>query len=265
MTETIDITAEFLTSDTLSALPGISHGFFTRNGGMSDGIYATLNCGLGSDDDRSTVGHNRQRVAEALTGEPDTDIPLISPYQVHGTNIIRIGTNRTELPEADGIVTTERGIAIGVLSADCGPVLFADQANGVIAAAHAGWKGAVSGVLESTVVAMEEAGAQRESIHAVLGPCISGASYEVGSEFRDTVVNLDPIYASFFNIPDGRNREHFDLPGFIEARLNILNLASVDVLRRCTYLEKGRFFSYRRATHMEEPDYGRQISAILLP
>lgn len=264
MTETTDVTAEYLTSDALSAIPGVRHGFFTRNGGVSDGLYATLNCGLGSDDDRSTVGHNRQRVAEALTGEENTDVPLISPYQVHGTNVVRIGAERTELPDADGLVTTERGIAIGVLSADCGPVLFADPQNGVIGAAHAGWKGAVSGILESTVAAMEHAGAARKSIHAVLGPCISAASYEVGPEFRDNVVNLDPNYKQYFVIPEGREREHFDLPGFIEGRLDALDLASVSLLRRCTYLEKGRFFSFRRSTHMEEPDYGRQISAILL-
>lgn len=264
MSDPIDVTAEFLTSDALSNLEGIRHGFFTRNGGVSDGIYATLNCGAGSDDDRSSVGHNRQRVADALAGHVDTDMRLITPYQVHGTNVVRVSSTPEELPDADALLTTETGVAIGVLSADCGPVLFADTENRVIAAAHAGWKGAVAGVVPETVRAMESAGAERGKIHAVLGPCISQAAYEVGPDFRQTVVERDPTFSAFFNIPEGHEREHFDLQGFIQAQMDQLGLASATRLKNCTYLEKGRFFSFRRATHNDEEDYGRQISAIVL-
>lgn len=264
MSDPTDITADYLTSDALSGLPGIRHGFFTRNGGVSDGIYATLNCGAGSDDDRSSVGHNRQRVADALAGQVDTDMRLISPYQVHGTNVVRVSASPEDLPDADALVTTDAGVALGVLSADCGPVLFADAENRVVAAAHAGWKGAVAGVVPETVAAMESLGAQRDKIHAVLGPCISQASYEVGPEFRQNVVDRDPAFAAFFNIPEGATREHFDLQGFIQAQMDQLGLASATRLQNCTYLEKGRFFSFRRATHNEEDDYGRQISAIVL-
>jgi len=253
-----------LTAPTLECSPSIRHGFFTRLGGVSTGIFSSLNCGLGSGDDRDAVLENRERVVAMLTGDQTPTAPLISPYQVHGTHVIRVDETTTEREEADGIITTAPGVTIGVLSADCGPILFADPDNGVIGAAHAGWKGAVAGVLQSTVAAMEAAGAQRGSIHAVLGPTISQPSYEVGSEFETRIVDASPDDARFFTIPEGQTRAHFDLPGFILSRLNALDLASAGKIDVCTYRDEARFFSFRRATHKDETDYGRQISAIVL-
>ncbi|MEL6374176.1 MAG: peptidoglycan editing factor PgeF [Pseudomonadota bacterium] len=245
----------------LAALPGIVHGFFTREGGVSNGIYAGLNCGRGSRDATLNVEDNRARV-QAYLGADD----LITQFQVHSA--IAVITDEAWAPEAapraDAIVTRRKGLGIGALAADCTPVLFAAPEAGVVAATHAGWKGAVAGVLEATVAKMVEAGAQASTIHAAIGPTISQANYEVGPEFEAQVTAIDPAFQRFFTVPAGKSRAHFDLPGFVEHRLQRCGLASVERQTPCTYADPERFYSYRRATHHGEDDYGRQISAIVL-
>jgi len=241
----------------------IAHGFFTRNGGVSSGLYGSLNIGLGSEDDRERVLQNRTRVATAFDVSPDH---LLSPYQIHSPDVITVKAPWQEDADrkADALVTATPGLAIGVATADCGPVLFADPVASVVGAAHSGWKGAVSGILENTVAAMEAAGAQKDRICAVLGPTISQTSYEVGPEFYDRFVCEAASFAGFFR-PSARDDHHlFDLPGFITAKLAALGLGHVSTLHHCTYSEEDRFFSYRRTTHRKEPDYGRQISAIMI-
>lgn len=252
-----------LTSASLLALPGIAHGFFTREGGVSNGLYASLNCGLGSNDERTRVLENRRRVATAL-GAPDA--PVITLYQTH-SNIARIVTGPQDpanLPKADAVVTSTPGVVVGALAADCCPVLFADPEAKVVAAAHAGWRGAVSGILESTVATMEEAGAKRDCIVAAIGPCIGQPTYEVGPEFEAELLALAPENARFFTTPPKQARPRFDLPGYVLARLAGLGLAATENATACTYENESRFFSYRRSCHRNEPDYGRQISAILV-
>ncbi len=244
-------------------LDGLRHGFFTRRGGVSGGIYQSLNIGLGSDDDRDSVLENRKRVADDLGVEPGR---LLAPYQIHSPDVITVAgpwqeqTNR----KADALVTGTPGLAIGVSTADCGPILFADPDAGVIGAAHSGWKGALGGVLQNTVAAMEALGASRAGTIAVLGPTISRSAYEVGPEFQDRFVQEDPGNARYF-IPSGKE-DHFmfDLPAFITGMLERLGLALVADMALCTYEDEDRFFSYRRTTHRKELDYGRQISAIVL-
>lgn len=253
---------EPLRSDHLaSAGCGIAHGFFTRTGGVSQGLYDGLNVGLGSDDDPEHVAENRRRVAACL-GVPSA--PLTGPYQIHSADVITVSAPfRGERPKADGVVTATAGLPIGILTADCGPVLFADSEARVIGAAHAGWKGALTGVLENTVEAMEAIGAKRDSIKATLGPMISQSNYEVGPEFVDRFVSDDAANTEWFRQSKKPGHAMFDLPGYILDRLNKAGIAarSVDT---CTYADEEKFFSYRRATHREEPDYGRQISAITL-
>lgn len=251
-----------LTHDSLAALPGIRHGFFTREGGVSTGIYSGLNCGVGSADRADLVRENRARVAAALGLAPDL---LATPYQVHGTEAVHVTSvwETGKGPKADAIVTDRPGIALGVGSADCGPTLFADAEAGVIGATHSGWRGALAGILESTVAAMERLGAERHRIVAVLGPMISQPNYEVGPELVAQFVGADPANAGYF-IPSPRPRHFlFDLPAFILARLTAsgVNAASIGL---CTYADEKRFFSYRRATHRGEPDYGRHLSVIAL-
>lgn len=239
----------------------ISHGFFTRRGGVSNGIYGDLNVGAGSDDEPGNVTENRRRVAESLGAEISA---LVTVHQVHSPDAIVVDAPFAgERPKADALVTATPGLAIGVLTADCGPVLFADANAGVIGAAHAGWRGAVSGVLESTVSAMEGFGARRADIRAVLGPAISGANYEVGAELRDTVLAAPGGAESQFapSVRDGHFM--FDLHAFILRRLGDSGVEAT-ATGHCTYGDEGMFFSYRRATHRNEPDYGRQISAIKL-
>lgn len=240
---------------------GIRHGFFGRQGGISQGIYESLNCGVGSDDIRDRVLHNRQLLARTLVGE---DWPLITPYQIHSPTC-RIVTGpwpNGEAEKCDALATATPNIILAVGSADCGPVLFADAEKRIIGAAHSGWKGAIGGVLESTIAQMEALGADRARISAVLGPTISQKSYEVGAEFRETFLRHDSENASYFAQGVKEGHFQFDLPAYIVDRLNSCGLAKVEWTGQCTYLEETAFFSYRRTTHRNEPDYGRQLAAI---
>ncbi len=247
----------------LCGLPGIRHGFFTRDGGVSSGIYAGLNCGLGSSDDATRVVENRRRVAQHLGGTSDGVVTL---YQEHGA-VARTVTQpiaRDALPKADAVVSTTPGLVIGVLTADCAPVLFADAEAGVVAAAHAGWRGAVSGVVESAIAEMERQGAKRQRIRAAVGPTISQSAYEVGPDFEADVLGRDASAKPFFAIPPGAARAHFDLPGYVMARLTKAGIANAENLHICTHAGESRFFSFRRTTQRRELDYGRQISAIVV-
>jgi polyphenol oxidase len=243
-------------------LPGIRHGFFTREGGVSEGIYAGLNCGLGSKDVQERVLENRVRVATHLGG---STAEVLTIYQIHSATAVRAHgpVARDALPKADAVVSTVPGLVIGILTADCAPVLLADAEAKVVGAAHAGWRGAVAGIVEATVSEMEKAGARRERIHAAVGPTISQSNYEVGPDFRSEFLARDAGHADFFvHAPGGRAR--FDLPGFVSSRLGLLGLATVDRSPLCTYANESLFFSFRRSTHRSEPDYGRQISAIVV-
>ena len=248
---------------TAPALAGnnIRHGFFTREGGVSEGIYRGLNTGIGSGDEREKVLENRSLVASRLQVPAQN---LATLYQIHSNSVLEIDRPPSgERPKSDALVTATPGIAIAVLTADCGPVLFADAENGVIGAAHAGWKGATGGILENTVVAMEALGAKRENIRAVLGPTISQANYEVGPEFVDRLAALDPANDRWLAPSGNEGRAMFDLPGYIVSRLQGFGIAA-EWTGECTYADEDRFFSYRRTSHRKEPDYGRQISAICL-
>lgn len=251
-----------LTHPLLAGLAGIRHGFFTREGGVSTGIYQSLNCGIGSNDDRIAVTENRARVTATLGVATDQ---LATPYQVHGAEAVHVTTvwETGKGPKADAVVTDRPGIAIGVGSADCGPTLFADSEAGVVGASHSGWKGALTGVLESTIAAMEKLGARRERIVAVLGPTISQPNYEVGPEFVEKFTAADSANAGYF-LPSPRpGHAQFDLPGYIVARLTKAGVKA-DWIGLCTYADEGRFFSYRRGTHRGEADYGRLLSALAL-
>lgn len=250
-----------LTSPYLSVLDGISHGFFTRKGGVSSGIYSSLNVGLGSNDERAAVLENRTRVASLLGVAPGA---LVSPHQHHSPDAIVVDRPWThdEQPRGDALVTDRPGIALGISTADCGPVLFADAGARVIGAAHSGWRGALTGVLEATLAAMEGLGARRDRVIAVLGPTISRASYEVGEEFVERFLKADAGNSRFFAPADRDGHALFDLPAYILSRLSAAGVAQARDLGRCTYLEEDLFFSYRRSTHRSEPDYGRLVSAI---
>ncbi|MFL4470348.1 peptidoglycan editing factor PgeF [Tateyamaria armeniaca] len=251
------MTLEILTADTLAPL---RHGFFTRKGGASSGVFEGLNCGTGSSDQTEIVAINRDRAATALGVAADH---LVGVHQVHSADAVTVNGPQTDKPRADGLVTATPGIALSVLTADCQPVLFADPQAGVIGAAHAGWKGAQAGVLEATVDAMVDLGAERSNIHAVIGPSISQRAYEVGPEFFDTFFDEDPQNTRFFAGGDG-DRMHFDLPGYGLARLRAAGVASAEWTRHCTYFDADRFYSFRRSVHAKDPDYGRLISAIVL-
>jgi len=247
----------------LAGIGGLRHAFFTREGGHSRGIYASLNCGFGSDDEKSLVRRNRAQVAERMEVAPER---LLTVWQWHSADALPVAASWDPLhpPKADAMVTDRPGFALGILTADCTPVLFASADGSVIGAAHAGWKGAISGVLESTLQAMERLGARREGIHAAIGPTISQASYEVGPEFREKFVAADPSNVSFF-LPSPKEAHFmFDLPGYVRSRLEEAGVASVSDVATCTYADESRYFSYRRTTHRGEPDYGRQISAIAI-
>ena len=247
----------------LAALPGIRHAFFTRQGGTSRGIYASLNGGVGSADDQDAVTENRRRMASALGVAPDR---LLSVYQIHSPEIVTVERPWTpeERPKADGMATRVPGIAVAVASADCGPVLFADARAGVVGAAHSGWKGAFTGVLEATVARMEELGADRRDIVAVLGPTIGPDAYEVGPEFVARFLDHDDTYGGFFRPSERAGHAFFDLPAFILHRLQTAGIGTAASLGLCTYSDEARFYSYRRTTHRGEPDYGRLISAVSL-
>ena len=249
-------------SSLLAAAPGIRHAFFTREGGVSNGIYASLNGGLGSDDDPAHVAENRKRMADAVGVAPSHFLTL---FQIHSPDVV-VATepwNAAERPRADAIVTKVPGLALGASAADCGPILFADASARVIGSAHAGWKGALTGVLESTIAAMEKLGAERGRITAAIGPLIRQQSYEVGAEFVDRFKAADTSNARFFVPSKREGHAMFDLAGFIRARLETASILMIDDVGVDTYSDE-RFFSYRRTTHRKEPDYGRHVHAIVL-
>ncbi|HBZ43638.1 MAG TPA: peptidoglycan editing factor PgeF [Maritimibacter sp.] len=252
------MTLDIITSP---ALKGVTHGFFSRQGGASSGVYAGLNCGGGSDDQSDALALNRARVAQAMDVAPEA---LVTVHQVHSADVARVdGPLTGDQPKADGMVTTTPGVALAVLTADCEPVLFADRDAGVIGAAHAGWKGAIDGVLEATLDQMEALGAKRENTSAVIGPTISQRAYEVGPEFFERFMDEDPEYGRFFAGGEG-DRMHFDLPAFGLYRLRNAGVGEAEWTRHCTYSDPERFYSYRRSVHRKEADYGRLISAIRL-
>ncbi len=249
------MTLTILTDPILGDTP---HGFFTRTGGASSGVFKGLNCGHGSSDQTTAVATNRARVAEAMNVAPKA---LVSVYQVHSNDVVEVRAPLLgDLPKVDAMVTNVPDIALGILTADCAPILFSDTVAGVVGAAHAGWKGALLGVTDRTVEAMEKLGATRENISASVGPCISQAAYEVGPDFFENFADEDHAYTRFFTNGEG-DRMLFDLPSFV---LSKLRNAEVDSswIGRCTFSEPNHFYSYRRATHAGEADYGRLISVI---
>jgi len=244
-------------------LTGIRHAFFTRAGGVSGGLYASLNGGVGSQDDADSVVENRSRMATALGVEPRR---LLTAYQTHSPNVVVAEAPWTteNRPRADAIVTRMRALAIGVTTADCGPVLFADPRAGVIGAAHAGWRGALTGVIEATIAAMERLGAARGQIRSAIGPMIRQANYEVGPDLVARFTAEDPPSSRFFAPAAREGHAMFDLAGYIAVRLKRAGIADVEDLGLCTYADPERFFSYRRTTHRAEADYGRHVNAIAL-
>lgn len=245
------------------ALPGMRHAFFTRQGGVSSGCYESLNGGTGSHDSPGNVAENRARMATAL-GVPAER--LLTVYQTHSADAVTAETPwpAASRPCADGLVTRVPALAIGVTTADCGPVLLAEPGARVIGAAHAGWRGALSGVLEATVAAMERLGAERTHIRAALGPLIRQSNYEVGPDLIARFAAEDPASNAFFASAPRQGHCQFDLAGYITARLRRAGIGQIEDLGRCTYADAALFFSYRRATHRRESDYGRHISAIVL-
>ena len=252
--------AQFKTHDLLSQ-PGVSHGFFGRHGGVSKGAYESLNTGRGSADLAKNVNQNRQRVASHMGCRAQN---LLSLWQHHSTDVLIVETSfGDDRPKADGLVTQTPGLALSALAADCGPVLFYDPQSQTIGACHAGWRGALAGVTSVTIEAMENLGAKRESICAVLGPCISHENYEVGDEFRDNVLAHNEADDRFFELgPAGK--PHFDLKGYILARLRAQGLSRIAALGDCTYGQPDEYFSYRYNTHQGVSGYGRNISVIIL-
>ena len=241
----------------------VPHAFLSREDGVSTGLYKGLNCGPGSEDDPNAIAENRRIAARIVSGHRET--PVLSCYQVHGSNVAVVTEDWADRrPKADAMVTRRPGLILGILTADCCPVLFADREAGVVGAAHAGWGGAFRGVVAGTVAAMETLGAKRTDIHAAIGPTITQQSYEVGTEFRDRFMSADRAFARFF-IP-GKDCVHFqfDLPAFVRSRLEDAGIVDVTDVAVDTYTS-GDHFSYRRTTHRKEPDYGRQLSAIMLP
>ncbi len=258
-----------LCADNLSLLPGVAHGFFGRTGGVSSGLYELLNCGPGSSDDRANVIENRKRVAAALGAAS-----LVTLGQIHGAKALTvskpwpIGETRDDdvkfIPLGDAMVTATAGIALGILTADCAPILLADAKAGVIGAAHAGWKGALAGVIESALAAMETLGASRRNVGAAIGPCIGQMNYEVGADFHDRFLAADARNTIYF-VPGARPNHHqFDLEAYVADRLHQAGVDKVERLSACTYARDADFFSFRRTTHRGEKDYGREISAIVL-
>ena len=258
-----------LTDPTLAAETSVRHGYFTRVGGVSDGMFAGLNIGIGSADEKHRVQENRAK-AMAWLGQPSTALTTL--YQVHSADVVTVDAPLTDdsRPDADGAVTNRPGIALGIATADCAPILFADGKSGVIGACHAGWQGAVGGVIGNTVDAMERLGADRDAITAVLGPCIHQVSYEVGPEFRERFVAQGSANDRFFVASDRDGHFRFDLPAYVLARIADTGVARIGHVAEDTYADPARFYSYRRATHRDERnaagkiDYGRLLSAIVL-
>ena len=255
--------ARLMLQSALLSIPGVRHAFFTRDGGVSDGFYASLNAGLGSRDAPERVAENRARMAASLGVAADR---LVTAYQVHSPNVV-VATepwSRAEAPRADAVVTRVPALAVGVTTADCGPLLLADREAGVVGAAHAGWRGALTGVAEAAVEAMEKLGASRRRIVVALGPMIRQPNYEVGPDFVARFAAEDPGSEGFFTPAAREGHAMFDLPGYITARLQRASVGRIEDLGHCTYGDPARFFSYRRSTHRAEADYGRHISAIAL-
>ena len=252
-----------LQAPSLSALPGIRHAFFTRAGGVSEGIYESMNGGLGSEDQPAKVAENRARMAAALGVKPEN---FLSVYQIHSPNVVVADAPwpTADRPRADAIVTRTPGLAIGIGTADCGPVLFADAQARVVGAAHAGWRGAFTGVLEATITEMEKLGAKRERIAAAAGPMISQRNYEVGQDLIDRFLQADKDNARYFADASRPGHAMFDLPRYVVDRLKRAGVTQVEDLGCCTYADPAQFYSYRRSTHRKEPDYGRHINAIAL-
>ena len=241
-----------------SALAGIPHGFLGRSGGVSGGILAGLNCGWGSGDERESISENRRREVEAVL----PGARLVTVHQIHSSDVVEAGAWLDDhRPPADALVADRPGTLLGILTADCAPILLADADAGVIGAAHAGWRGAVAGVAASTIAAMEKLGARREWIVASVGPCIAQRNYEVDPAFAERLIDAAPDNDRFF-IDGPAGKPHFDLESFVVASLAAAGIARIEAIRLDTYADPARFYSYRRATHLGEPDYGRQISLI---
>lgn len=255
MTTAIDISRA-------AALESVPHGFLGRKGGVSTGLYESLNVGIGTDDVRSDVDTNRRRAAEAV----DPEAELVTLYQIHSPDAVIVTRPIAEddRPQADAMATDRPGLALGILTADCAPILLADTEAGVIGAAHAGWKGAMTGVARSVVEKMEELGAQRDRIAVAIGPCIGRGSYEVDDAFRKRFEEIEDENERFFR-SGSPGHHYFDLEAYVAAWLDFVGVTTVELLGLDTYANEDRFFSYRRATHREEPDYGRQLSLIALP
>lgn len=241
-----------------AALDGVPHGFLGRRGGVSEGVLAGLNVGWGSGDDRAAIAENRRRAVEAVA----PGARLVAVHQIHSADVVEAGDWPDDgRPPADALVTDKPGILLGILTADCAPILLADRDAGVVGAAHAGWRGAIAGVAEATVAAMERLGGRRDRIAAAVGPCIAARNYEVDHGFAERLIADDPARERFFS--DGPvGKPHFDLEAFVVARLAAASIGKIEVLGLDTYSDPDRFYSYRRATHRGEPDYGRQISII---
>jgi polyphenol oxidase len=246
------------------ALEGAAHAFFTRRGGVSQGVYASLNGGVGSNDEPAAVAENRARMARVLGVAPEN---FLVPYQVHSADALAVSAPWAEggRPRCDGLVTATPGLALGVTGADCGVLLFADLSAQVIGAAHAGWKGALTGMVEALVAAMEAFGARRANIVGALGPTIGQNSYEVGPEFFARFAAEDAGFSRYFAPSEKTGHHFFDLPGFLVMRAERAGIGRFENLGLDTYADEARFFSYRRTTHRKEPDYGRLVAAIALP
>lgn len=254
-------TPPVLQSPSLSALPGVRHAFFTRRGGVSRGVYDSLNVGVGSADDPAAVAENRRRAAAVFGVGPEN---LITCYQIHSERVVETASPWRERPQADGVATRAAGLVCGALAADCAPVLMADAEARVAAAVHAGWRGALEGVVEAGVAAMVALGAAPEGIVAAVGPCIGQASYEVGAEFVQAFEDRSPDFARFFASGAAPDKRQFDLPGFVLSRLEAAGVLRREWIGRDTCAEGATFFSNRRAFRRGEADYGRLLSAVML-
>jgi YfiH family protein len=252
-----------LHATSLASLPGIRHAFFTRQGGVSDGVYESLNGGVGSRDAPAHVAENRALMAKALGVRPEN---FLTPYQIHSPEVVTVEQPWAPeaRPRADALVTRTPGIAVGVSTADCGPILFADAGARVIGAAHAGWRGAFTGVVEATIAAMERCGASRGNIVVATGPMIRQANYEVGPEFVERFQADSADNARFFAPSTKSGHAMFDLAGYVAARLSAAGIKRIEDIGRCTYADAATFYSYRRSVHRSESDYGRHINAIAL-
>lgn len=243
------------------SLAGLPHGFFGREGGVSQAAMASLNCGWGSGDDLSLIVENRRRAADALL----PGARIVAPHQIHSADVVVAGDWPDDArPPADALVTDRPGILLGILTADCAPVLLADREAGVVGAAHAGWKGALAGVTDTTIAAMEKLGADRSRIAAAVGPCIARASYEVDAAFAERFLDSDPENDRFF-VEGPAGKPHFDLESYVLHRLAAAGVTRIEAVGLDTYALESRFYSYRRSTHRAEPSYGRQLSLIGLP